>query len=87
MTHVYLVVPEGVEAKSPAAVCTTREEATVIAEALWRKSDGYHSFAIECRRLGKTYHTFSLGLVGVLKPTTKPSVIEQVPEREVEGRY
>lgn len=87
MTHVYLVIPEGVTAHSPAAVCATRYEATEVAEKLWKQSDGYHSFAIECRRLGKVYSTFPLGIYSHRSPTTRPSQIEQINERDVEGRY
>lgn len=84
MTHVYLVVPQGVSDHSPAAVCGTRDEATKIAEDLWKRSDGYHGFAIECRRLGKVYETFSLG--STYSPTTtEPPRIEQVNERDVGG--
>lgn len=82
---VYIVIPEGVSAQSPPAVCATRHEATKIAEDLWRDSDGYHTFRVECRRLGKVYDTFLKGLYGHRMPTTRPPVIEQVNERDVDG--
>ena len=83
LTHVYLVVPEGVSAKNAAAVCTARFRAEKIAEDLWKKSDGYHSFRIECRRLDTVYNTFPLGGYLGREPTTRPPEIEHVTEREM----
>lgn len=85
MTHVYVLIPVGIGAQSPAGVFTRRNLAHKAAETLWKNSDGYHEFRVECRRLDAIYDTFSRRSIPH-RTTTKPPKIEHVNERDV-GRY
>lgn len=84
MTHVYIIVPEGVNDQLIPAVFTTRAAAQAAARELWRDSDGYHALRVERRELNKVYDTYSrYNDITGRRATKKPSKIEYVPEHQV----